>query len=107
MVIDPDVFIWAVKCLNGEITKEMRMVVFQSNDRKFKFRYYLDCEANEFLRERAEVVAVNFDAGLPKAPIALDIEFVFTTEPLGQLDNLDGALFRRWENSSGDTTPEF
>ena len=97
MPVDDDIFIWAVKCLNGEISEDMRMVVMQMDGARIKFRYYLDKEPSDFTRERAEIVAVNFDSGLGYKLDSHDIEFVFTDEPLGRLDNLDGTLFRRWE----------
>ena len=106
MAIDTDLFVWAVKCLNGEITREMRLVAFKAVGQKYTFRYYLDCEPTDFVREQAEVVAVNFDAGLTDVE-ELNIELVNSTEPLGKLDSLDAALFRRWENETVGTAPEF
>lgn len=106
MTVDTDLFVWAVKCLNGEITREMRMVTLQAVGRKYTFRYYLDRETTDFVREQAEVVALNFDAGLSDVE-ELNIEFLNSKEPLGKLDNLDAALFRRWENDTGGTAPEF
>lgn len=106
MPIDDKIFIWAVKCLSGEISREMRMVVLQMDGARAKFRYYLDKEPSDFTRERAEIVAVNFDSGLSYTLDGLDIEFVYSTEPLGRLDNLDIALFRRWENDIGNTIPD-
>ncbi|KCV82830.1 hypothetical protein ATO10_04452 [Actibacterium atlanticum] len=104
MTIDSDLFVWAVKSLNGEITREMRLVALRAVGRKYTFRYYLDREPTDFVREQAEIVAVNFDAGLLNIE-ELNIEFVKTSEPLGKLDNLDAALFRRWENDKGGVIP--
>jgi|GEM_PF-1070001 len=106
MPLDDKTFIWAVKCLSGEISRDMRMVVLQLDGLSAKFRYYLDREPNDFTRERAEIIAVNFDSGLSYALNHLDIELVYSTEPLGRLHNLDVVLFRRWENDAGDTTPD-
>ncbi len=103
MLLDDEIFIWACKCLSGEISTEMRMIVLKMDGKKAKFRYYLDREPSEFTRERAEVVAVNFDSGLSRALDVLDIEFEYSTEPLGKLDVLDGALFRRGENDTCGT----
>ncbi|MEM8981210.1 MAG: hypothetical protein AAGD04_17180, partial [Pseudomonadota bacterium] len=55
--------------------------------------------------EQAEIVAVNFDSGLSSALKKLDIEFVYSKDPLGKLDMLDAVLFRRWENDQGGTEP--
>ena len=82
------------------------MVAFQAVGQKYTFRYYLDREPTDFVREQAEIVAVNFDAGLTDIE-ELNIEFVNSNKPLGKLDNLDATLFRRWENETGGTTPEF
>ncbi|PRZ49025.1 hypothetical protein [Tritonibacter scottomollicae] len=100
MALDDQTFIWAVKSLSGEISTQMRMVVLKMDGRKATFRYYLDQEPSDFTRERAEVVAVNFDSGMSFALGSLEIEFKHSTEPLGKLDVLDGILFRRWENSA-------
>lgn len=101
-----DIYLWAHACLNGEITTEMRMVALRIDaPKKMTFCYYLDKEPTEFVRERAEIVALNFEAGLTENLDQLDIEFVHTAEPLGKLDVLDRQLFRRWENSEGTTEP--
>lgn len=97
---------WAQRCLNGEIAPGMRMVVLRVDETKVTFRYYIDIEPNSFLRERAEIVAVNFDSGLCKKLNALDIEFIRSAEPLGKLECFDGVLFRRWENDQGATVPD-
>ena len=102
-----DIYLWAHACLNGEITPEMRIVALKIDvPKKITFRYYLDRESTDFLRERAEIVAVNFDAGLEVNLDQLDIEFVHTTQPLGTLDVLDRQLFRRWENSESIIIPD-
>jgi len=80
------------------------MVVLRiDGPKKVTFRYYLDAEPSDFVRERAEIVALNFDSGLGENLYTLDIEFVHSALPLGKLDVLDGQLFRRWENSEGTT----
>lgn len=107
MAVDDQTYIWAMKCLNGEISTDMRMVAFKMEGKKVTFRYYLDQEPSEFTRERAEIVAVNFDSGLSFVLDVLDIEFEHSTEPLGKLDALDRALFRRWENDACGTQPDF
>ncbi|NSY39692.1 hypothetical protein [Leisingera sp. ANG59] len=106
MAVEKETYIWAVKCLNGEISPEMRMVALQWKGSNVKFRYYLDREPTDFIRERAEIVAVNFDSGLSHPLDTLDIEFIFSGAPLGKLDCLDAVLFRRWENEAGTTSPD-
>lgn len=106
MAVADDIFIWAVKCTNGEISTDMRLVALEVNGASVTFRYYLDKEPSDFTRERTEIIAVNFEAGLSFRLDCLDVEFVYSTEPLGHVDNLDGALFRRWENDLGTTTPD-
>ncbi len=51
MKLDPELFSWAVRCLSGEITSQMRMIAIKAEDQNFTFRYYLDCEPTEFIRE--------------------------------------------------------
>lgn len=102
----PETFIWAHRCLNGEITSGMRMVAISSSGNRVTFRYYLDHPPTEFVQEQAEIVALNFDAGLSYRLETLDIEFVHSKEPLGKLDTLDYVLFRRWENDENGTEPD-
>jgi len=87
----------ALRSISGEITPEVRLVAFQSRNDDVLFRFYMDCEPTEFHKERAEIVALNFEAGWSTLLSSLEIEFVHTNEPLGYLDHLDFGLFRRWE----------
>lgn len=82
------------------------MVAISISGKRVTFRYYLDHPPSEFVREQAEIVALNFDSGLSTSLDKLDIEFVHSTEPLGKLDTLDAVLFRRWENDQGGTDPD-
>ena len=101
--MDDALFRWAHSRLNGEITSAMRMVVFRADGTNMTFRSYLDDAPDDFVRERAEVVAVNFDSG-PGSPLdRLDVELPYTKEPLDRLETRDGVLFRRWENAQGGT----
>ncbi|WP_109464180.1 hypothetical protein [Albibacillus kandeliae] len=106
MTADDEMFRWAQRCISGEITPNMRMVVLRIEERRVTFRYYLDIEPNSFLLERAEIIALNFDCGLSTNLDALDIELIHTVEPLGKLEYFDGSLFRRWENDQGTTEPD-
>ena len=101
-----ETFWWAHRCLNGEITPSMRMVVLRIDATRATFRYYVDIEPNSFLKERAEIVAVNFDSGLSTKLDALEIEFIHSAEPFGKRECFDGVLFRRWENDQGTTAPD-
>jgi hypothetical protein len=107
VAVDDETYIWAVQCLNGEITTDMRLVVLKKDEKKITFQYYLDQEPSEFTRERAEVVAVTFDAGLGLSLDTLDIEFEYTREPVGRLGAVGRTLFRRWENDACGTQPDF
>lgn len=87
----------ALRCISGEITPEVRLVAFQSRNDDVLFRFYMDCEPTDFHKERAEIVASNFDAGWSVQLNSLEIEFVHTNEPLGHLDHLGFGVYRRWE----------
>lgn len=94
----PDkIIIWAVKAISGEITKNMRMVAFSYVDETAKFRFYVADKPSEDDKESGEIIALNFDSGLPKNLKSLDVEFVTTKAPLGTLDPLGFILFRRNE----------
>ena len=90
----------ALRAISGEITPDMRLIAFQLQEDRVVFRFYLEHEVTELVRECAEIIAVNFDAGFPRPLKALDLEFVVTTKPLGHLDALDFGIFRRWEDVS-------
>ena len=75
----------------------MRMIAFQFDGNSAMFRYYMDSEPTDDEREMAEIVALNFDAGLPTTLSSVGVEFVVTNDPLGRLDVLDFGLYRRWE----------
>ncbi len=83
------------------------MVALKVSGQHVTFRYYLDHEPTDFVRERAEIVAVNFDAGLSSALEKLEIEFVHSKERMSKLETLDTVLFCRWENDLVGTTPDF
>ncbi|MCP4407854.1 MAG: hypothetical protein GY807_08855 [Gammaproteobacteria bacterium] len=93
-----DIIVWAVSALSGEITPNMRMVAFGYSGDCAVFRFYMEEEPSEEEVEVGEIVAVNFDSGLPKKLKKLDVDFVVTEEPLGKLDTLDFGLFRRRES---------
>ena len=94
-----DMLIWAVKSISGEVTTNMRMIAFSFGSKCAEFRFYMSKEPSEEEKEIGEIIAVNFDSGLPFELKKLDVVFVVTNEPLGQLDSLDFILFRRWEQT--------
>jgi hypothetical protein len=106
MPVTDQMYIWAMKALNGEISADMRMVTLRIDGLKMKFTFFLTCEPSDFTRERAEIVAVNFDSGLSQRPERLDIEFVISTDFLRQLEPHEVMLFRRWENEHCTTVPD-
>lgn len=92
-----EAIVLAVRALSGEVTPEMRLVAFRLLDDAVTFRFYVENEASELVRECAELVAVNFDAGFPRPLKSVGLEFVVTDRALGHLDHLDFGIFRRWE----------
>lgn len=105
--MDDQTFIWAVKCLNGEIIQDMRMVTLLVEGTTVTFTYLLDREASNFVRERAEIVSLNFEAGLSYRPSRHDIEFIRSSEPRWRLIGGAMTLYIRWEDDEGGTTPDF
>ncbi len=97
--IPDDIAVWAFKSISGEVTQNMRMIAFSYGRNEARFRLYMDEEPTETEEEIAEIIAVNFDSGISSNLDSLDIEFVVSKAPLGQLDALDLSLFRRWEPS--------
>ena len=92
-----DIIVHALCSLNGEISHNIRMVGFGYSVTSAIFRYFMEDEPTEDDRERAEIVAVNFDSGHMPPLKRLDIEFVVTNTPFGKLAPLDFVLFRRHE----------
>ena len=43
MPVTDQMYIWAMKALNGEISTDMRMVTLRIDGLKMKFAFFLDC----------------------------------------------------------------
>ena len=75
----------------------MRMIAFGYDGKSAAFRFYVADQPTPEEIEIGEIVTVNFDSGIPLKLETLDVEFVVSNEPFGNLDKLDFALYRRWE----------
>lgn len=94
----PDsVIVLAIRAISGEVTRNMRMIAFGYDGKSAAFRFYVADQPTPKEIEIGEVIAVNFDSGIPIQLDKLDVEFVVSNEPFGKLDSLDFVLYRRSE----------
>jgi hypothetical protein len=94
---------WLISCfrvaLLGEIYPQIRAIAISySKDKELMLRYYLDRNPTEFDNESIEVVATNLDATIPAGSLTkLDVECVYSTKSLRDIDPLDGFVYSRRE----------
>jgi len=87
----------ALRCTNGEVRDNFRMIVFGYYGSEAKFIFYCMNEPDEDDREAGEIIAVNFESGGGAGLEKLDLDFVVTVGSLASVDTLDTVIFRRWE----------
>ncbi|MEL6202332.1 MAG: hypothetical protein AAFR39_08230 [Pseudomonadota bacterium] len=95
--LDCEMILEALRCTNGEVRDNFRMIVFGYNGSEAKFIFYCVNEPDEDDREAAEIIGLNFGAGGGAGLEKLDLDFVVIEGSLATVDTLDAVIFRRWE----------
>lgn len=87
--------------LLGEIYSEIRAVVFKynSDNRQFTLRYYLEKEPNEDDYENIGIVVAEFISNFKFSEFEkVDEECVYSKLPISELEILDGMVYCRKEH---------
>jgi len=95
------------RVLLGEIYPKLRAVALQysSGSRYLLIRYYLDRKPTDFDYESISVVEATFGSSLGgQYYYNCDLECVYSTDPMGKLDCLDGFIYARREYDLDDNT---
>lgn len=88
------------RALLGEVYPQIRSIALEFSSRKksLLIRYYLDRQPTEFDYESISVVETQLGAGLSGEYYSeCDLQCVFSQEPMGKLDSLDGFIYARRE----------
>lgn len=87
------------RALLGEITPNMRLIAGSiSGNSSFVLRYYFDNEPTEEDLENVSTIGANVDASLGTKTFGSMIdECLYSSEPFGALDTLDGVFYARKE----------
>ena len=94
---------WIIVCvwraLLGEIYPSIRAIaVALSENQTLMIRYYIDRAPTEMDYESMETVATNISASIGLDAIShIDLNCQYATDPLGNLDCLDGFVYCRRE----------
>ena len=89
----------AIRAISGEIRPNIRQVSFGYDGISAKFIFYMEGDADDEDKEAAEIIAANFDSSHPTKLNSIDIEFINSDCPFGDMKNLDFVAFRRWEST--------
>ena len=86
--------------LLGEIYAEIRLIVFKynSDNRQFMLRYYLDREPTEEDYENLSVVITEFISNFKYSEFdGVSSECIYSKSPISELETLDGIVYCRKE----------
>jgi len=94
---------WLIICvwraLLGEIYPSLRAIAISLHAEKtLLIRAYLDREPIDADTENLEIIATNITASVGADRIAnIELECIYSDEPVGKLDSLDGIIYARRE----------
>ncbi|MCK5923696.1 MAG: hypothetical protein KAG66_22370 [Methylococcales bacterium] len=88
------------RCLLGAITPDMRLIALKFENKALTIRIYFDKPPTSDNIESASIIGTNVSVmgGGPRID-SLKEECVYSQEPFGKLDTLDGVVYARDETT--------